>query len=784
MMLATPVDAALSYAGRGWAVFPVHSWVDGRCTCGAECSSPAKHPHTANGLKDATVDAAQISAWWSRWPDANVAVATGEVSGLVVVDVDGGAGEGSLSGLEEQHGKLPRTVRAFTGGDGLHFLFAHPGERVRNSASKKLGQGLDVRGDGGYIVVAPSAHRSGQHYEWLDYETELAPMPAWLLELVREKAPTRAVAAPALPRQYDHGGTPYGLEAATRELDELARAREGGRNDQLNVATYSLAQLVAGGELDEGFVLSELFRVGMQIGLGEHEVRQTIDSGMAAGKADPRSAPPPAPPGGRSGGGGGSDGDAEGISEPSRPSLYETGDLYMARQLVRVHGNVIRFVPDWGTWLVWDSKRWKRDRTGEIFRRTKSVIGEVAILAHSIGGKQGEALVKLAMRSQNMPRIEAIVRCAQSEPGVSIEAEALDADPWLLNVLNGTLDLRTGKLREFRQSDHLTKLSPATWDPEATCPVFDGFFDRIMAGDAELKAFVQRAVGYSLTGSVEEQVMFFMHGGGANGKSKFLGAMKAVLGKEYSGEAPPDLLMVRRNEEHPTELADLQGLRMVLAVETEQHRQIKEARVKTLTGGEDVKARFMRENYFVYTPTMKLWLASNHKPQVRGTDHAMWRRIRLIPFTVTIPPGEQDKGLDAKLAAERAGILRWAVAGCLEWQRLGLAEPEAVAAATRAYRNEEDTLGRFLDDSLVLGGELSIAAVDLRDLYTKWCELNGEKPLSQKLVGAMLRDRGLEPRKVGRAKQSFWFGIGLPSLLAEEAIAGPDRAAGEWEDRL
>lgn len=798
---------------------PVHSIEDGHCTCadGAVCSSPGKHPRTRHGLKEASADRATIERWWKRWPDANVAIVTGAGSGLVVLDVDGyHGGDDTLAELVDEHGPLPSTLQVVTGGDGMHYFFAHPGEEIRNTAGRKLGQGLDVRGDGGYVVAAPSLHASGKRYEWVDVDVAPAPMPAWMLERLRKPMPA-APPAPAPVARADGGGSPYGLEALAREAADVRAAGEGGRNHQLNESAFVLGQLVAGGELEESLVVAQLAAAGAAIGLGEGEVAKTIASGIGGGKERPRTAPerpdrpasgprrawepPPgdddAPP--AYDGPPQADDDDAGVEPPGEPpddddgppgpGGYRQSDRGNARRLVHLHGRDLRYCPKPAMWLVWDGRRWAEDETGEVYRRAKrtveSMLGELALLPID----QRKHLFKFALASENMGRLEAMVRCAQTEAEVPVRHEALDADPWLLNVANGTVDLRTGQLRPHSRQDLITKLAPVEYSPDAEAPTFVRFLSQIMGDDEDLAAFVQRCVGYALTGVITEQVLFFLHGKGQNGKTTLLKALMGILG-DYGVTTEPGLLVASKTERHPTGVADLLGRRFAVSEEVDQGQRLDEPLVKQLTGGNTMKARRMRENFFEFTATHKLFLAANHRPVVRGTDKAIWRRLRLIPFEVTIPEDQRDDGLLAKLQAEAPGILAWAVRGCLEWQRAGLGQPRRVAAATAGWRSDMDTLGQFIEERCELDPSYITAARALYQAYEGWARDSNEFIHTQKRFGGDLTERGFERIQVGRTKIWSWVGIrprpvaalvpeegADPSLFANEPEEGPRQAA-------
>lgn len=312
------------------------------------------------------------------------------------------------------------------------------------------------------------------------------------------------------------------------------------------------------------------------------------------------------------------------------------------------------------------------------------------------------------------------------------------------------------------------------YDSKAKAPKWDAFLRRIFADDVAVIDFVQRAVGYSVTGDTGEQCLFILHGSGANGKSVLLEVLGRMLGA-YAKQAAPDLLLAKTQDRHPTEVADLFGARLVTAIETSEGRRLAEALVKQMTGGDKMKARFMRQDFFEFDATHKLWLATNHKPQVRGTDFAIWRRIRLIPFEVTIPKEEQVKGLAGKLLAEESpGILAWMVQGCLAWQREGLTPPSKVIDATEAYREEMDVLAGFLDECCEINQDprkaqlFTTTAKELYEVYKQWCDRNGEHPETQQSFGMRLTERGLE-REKGRYGWS-WKGIRV--LPQQEANTG------------
>ena len=312
---------------------------------------------------------------------------------------------------------------------------------------------------------------------------------------------------------------------------------------------------------------------------------------------------------------------------------------------------------------------------------------------------------------------------------------------------------------------------PIDFDPDAECPIFLAFLERVMAGNCALIAFLQRAVGYSLTGLTGEQVLFLLYGLGANGKSTLLEILRALLG-DYAQQTEFSTFLVRKQDGVRNDLARLRGARFVSAVEMEGERRLSEALVKQLTGGDTISARFLFSEFFEFLPAFKLWLAANHKPEIRGTDHAMWRRVRLIPFTVTIPDDAQDKSLPAKLRAELPGILAWAVRGCLQWQANGLDAPDEVTRATEDYRAEMDVLGDFLAERCIDESGTHVLAADLYGAYRLWSEQNGAEAISGVAFARRLTERGFTRVRVGKKQARGYGGLRLTQQSSFDDATG------------
>jgi putative DNA primase/helicase len=440
------------------------------------------------------------------------------------------------------------------------------------------------------------------------------------------------------------------------------------------------------------------------------------------------------------------------------------------------------------SWLIWDGRRWTTDQTGEVERCAKetvrSIALEVATLYESAGrtkdsayraelSEAAEALAKWARQSEKADRLRAVVSVAQSESDIAVVPQNLDTNPWLLNCQNGTLNLRTATLSPHRREDRITKLAPVDYDADARCPAWLAFLDRVTNGDDQLVTYIQRCAGYGLTGCTSEQVLILLYGAGANGKSTFLEMIRSVLG-DYAKQTDFSTFLSRDRDGPRNDIARLDGTRFVTAVEAEgAGRRLDEVVVKQMTGGDTVAARFLYQEFFEFRPTHKVFLAANHRPQVLGTDHAIWRRIRVIPFDVTIPDAERDKKLPERLSQELPGILAWAVRGCMAWQKEGLREAESVRRATERYKDDMDPLGGFLETCCVVNPLARATAKDLYFAYVNWSEGAGEEVISSKAFGMRLAERGFKQQRSGSAR--FWTGVALKEKGAKRASWGTAR---------
>jgi putative DNA primase/helicase len=450
-------------------------------------------------------------------------------------------------------------------------------------------------------------------------------------------------------------------------------------------------------------------------------------------------------------------------------------DLGNAQRLIARHGGDLRYCFPWDRWLVWDGRRFKPDSTGEVERRTHDTalsIYEEAM--QETDPKAQRRLERHAKASEAAGKLVAMLRVARSLAGVAVSPSDLDADGFLLNARNGTIDLRTGELRDHDRADLLTKFIEIDYDPTAVCPVFDAFLANVMAGRTRMVEFLQRAIGYSLTASTIEQVIFILHGSGANGKTTLIETVLALLG-EYGKSSDSSLLLTKMSDGVRNDVARLAGARFVSTSETEAGRRLAETLVKQLVGGDTITARFLFREFFEFPSTFKIWLATNHKPNVKGTDHAIWRRIKLVPFEVTITAEQMDKELPAKLRAELPGILAWAVRGCLEWQQKGLGVPEEVTAATAEYRENQDFFGAFIQDRCIIDPQAETPSKELQLAYDSWCEENGyKKEANPRVLWTQLTDRGFKEHRDNRTRYRIGIRLPRPSERANnENVSAP-----------
>ena len=724
---------------KGFKVLPVTHPVKDKhgeivCSCGnSECSKIGKHPCIQKWNLRASSEKDQIDRWWSEFPDANIGLVTGR--GLLVVDIDPrNGGEESFNNLEQIYGTLPPTVTVCTGGGGLHLYFSYEPTLDIRCGTNILGDGIDIKGDRGYVVAPQSIHESGEYYYFKDgMDPESIPIanaPSWLLDLIQDKR--------------------------KRSLTRVDSEKEpiiiqGQRNTTLT----QMAGTLRGSGMDASVIAITLKTINQRQcfpPLPELEVEE-IASSIGTYQA-------------------GNSINDSGITDTVRLGLSELGN---AKRLVKRFQGSAHYCFTRDKWLVYDGTRWTWDDKGSttnIAKKTvESISNEVPTLCKT--KDEENKLLKHAARSLSASHITNIIKLAQTEEDIPIDINAFDTDPWLFNLENGTIDLRTGHLRAHSERDLIIKKSPVTYDEKAECPIFMKFLNRIFEGNEDIIPFLQKLVGYSMTGLTDEQKIGIMYGTGANGKSTLIGVLMSLFG-DYAKTPASDTFLKQQTEKIRNDLAFLVGARLVCTDEVEHGKFLSESLIKSITGGEEITARFLHKEYFSFLPEFQIFMATNSKPRITGRDKGIWRRIWLIPFNICIEEKEQDKNLAQKLKMELPGILNWAIEGCMEWQRKGLDCPDVVKYATEEYQNDMDILADFIENRCVIGDKnIYTASQELYQAYVKWSEKNSQHPISMPNFKSLLEQKDFKQKRKGTSR--CWVGIALKSdYEASEAMEGFD----------
>jgi len=599
-----------------------------------------------------------------------------------------------------------------------------------------------------------------------DYQAFIDELYAWVKEKPARKA-TQTPSPPTATIPFPTGDVEARARAYLATVDS-AISGQGGHDATIRAACV----LVRFGidNPDAVFrILKEDYNPRCQPPWSDYELHHKADSAVASeSRRDLRDATPPP----RSNGQPSATGQQQSAPQATKQGSNSTVNMVDAKlankartdmgngeRMAHRYGHKIRCCHPWQKWLLWDGKRWAIDDTGAIHRVAKNVVrkmyGEAKSLADDDKRKQ---LVHHALTCEGRAARNNMIDAASTEPDIPVLPKALDRDPWLFNCKNGTIDLRTGNLRPHSQDDMITRLCPVAFDEAATCPTWEATLKLFFADDQKLIAYWQRLCGYCLTGVIRDHVMPIAYGTGSNGKSTILGALMDVMGPDYSMKAPRNMLMAKQGETHPTDQADLFGKRLVVAIETESGRRLDEVLIKELTGGDPIRARRMREDFWQFDPTHTLIMATNHRPVVKGTDHGIWRRLKLVPFTVTMPDDKADKAVPEKLKTEAPGILAWCVRGCLAWQQIGLSEPDSVTMSTAEYRGEQDVIGSFLAEHTLQEKQLRARCGEVYTAYKEWAEKTGERTLSLTAFGTTMKERGFETHVSGG---KWYLGIGL-----------------------
>jgi putative DNA primase/helicase len=441
--------------------------------------------------------------------------------------------------------------------------------------------------------------------------------------------------------------------------------------------------------------------------------------------------------------------------------LIQYTDTTNAFRLFGKYGTDIRYNAPWKKWLVWNGRYWELDEGYLVHDKgLKMIRGIYSELIKTADYRDRYELEKHAVQSESARRRKAFIEVASWIPELNVKTDNLDPNPWLLNVENGTVDLKTGELREHRQEDMITKIARVSYDQQADCPIWKKFLMEIMNYNADLIRFIQTAAGWAITGDTSEQSMFILFGTGANGKSTFLNTIMNLLG-DYAIATPTETFMKKTGDQITNDIARLRGTRFVTTTEAEQGRRLSEPLIKQITGNDRMTARFLYGEFFNFVPTFKIFMATNHKPVIKGTDYGIWRRIKLIPFTTRIPEEKQDRQLEGKLKEEASGILNWLLEGAKRWTMERLKTPQIITSATDEYRGEMDVIGNFIRERCVQEAGANIRARELFKCYQDWCEDNNEHACSERFLGLRLKELGLEQKRLSDGR--YWKGIKVKS---------------------
>jgi putative DNA primase/helicase len=458
----------------------------------------------------------------------------------------------------------------------------------------------------------------------------------------------------------------------------------------------------------------------------------------------------------------------EEIIEP-KPALADApsrNDAGRADRFVERFGSDIRFVPEREVWITWRDGRWQLDTDGAVERLAVAMHKEMLIEAGEIPGtdeaaaRARQAAAKEALACGGRKNITNFVHLARIDQRILLPVDKLDTDPMVVGGKNLLLDLRTGESRSYSRWDFITRTLACDIDPTAACPRWERFLEEVFP-DQGVRDYVHKAVGYSLTGDMREQVFFFLHGVGRNGKSVLVRTLENHVFGKLSVRAGRGITATTERGGYPaTEVAELAGARMILTSETEQGQKLNENVIKDLSGGDAMRGRNLYEKAFTFLPVAKLWIVGNHKPMIRGMDAGIWRRVRLIPFTQKFEGASEDRHLAERLATEASGILNWAVRGCLQWQKDGLDMPEVIQEAVNEYKHDEDRLADFIEDVVVESPAGEVEHRDLFKAYQEHCDEHGNRPWTSRSLAKTLRDRGWQSKSSWKSK-CIWMGYAL-----------------------
>lgn len=718
-----------TYAALGWKLFPCHYIIEGgHCSCGdLDCTSPGKHPRTRNGLKDATSDLDQLRAWYQANPHVNWGLATGAVSGVFVVDIDQSkGGYDSFDEFEQRYSDepIPPTLRANTGGGGQHIFFDYPGTHVGNRVNWL--PGVDIRGDGGYVILPPGNHVSGRLYSWRNWGSKTLSAPGYLL---------RAVAGGG-------GGGGSGVPLASSD-ELLAGIEEGSRDDMIFRAACRWRRQLGNNRAAVTLLVLEAARASNPP-FPENEALAKVEQAFKQDHSDNDIF---------------TDGDeADLIDDP----IFRLTDMGNRDRFVRAYGDDFRYVEGIG-WNTWTDIGWRKVSDELVRRRVEEVADIVRFDATRVADiTTRNRFVRFANESESVGKINAVIALAKNHPRIFKTPDDFDSQAHLLACRNGMLDLRTGELRPFTREDLFTRNTGIVYEPGYRLEEWDRLLEEWTGGDVELQKYLQHAVGYTLTGSVSEECFFIISGPKQSGKSTFMSAVEAMMGR-YADVTPAETFMQRFGREAPREeIVKFAGARLISTEELPEGQKFDDAFLKRITGGSTLNARYLYQESFSFMPQFKLWMATNHDPIT--SDSAMFRRIKRVPFPFTIPEGRKNRKLKPLLKDPEIGgkaVLAWAVQGAIEYYAAGSLEtPASIAQSTGTYQAAQDSFAHFLNETYVLQPEGRISVAQAFKHWSEWCKDNNERPGRRPVFVDKLREKSIAV--VTEADQNQYIvGLGL-----------------------
>lgn len=707
------MDNMLSGLPSGWKIFPCHSIIDGRCTCskGAKCESPGKHPRTRQGVKDATSDPSVVMQWAKTWPETNWALACGEASGVVVIDLDPRhGGYDSFDEYEQQRrqGALPATLRSLTGGGGRHFFFGYPqGASIPNRVNWL--PGVDIRSNGGYVILPPGTHISGGSYVW-ENEEAMAILPGDVAEAFADRQVSKSAAS------------------GYRDSDALLKGIPKGERDDSLFRWACRLRRQNSSDVDGGLavVTHLVLAAAEKSGFPKDEALKCVDSAFRQDHSDPAK------------------------------ELLPLSEIGCRDRFIEAHGDDIRFVPEIG-WYTWSDRGWSSMKTEALrylLEDVTRILREEA--SEVLDSKQAKEYDFWINRTQSATGLRAIEALLQQHPGIVRALDDFDRNPDELACLNGIVDLRNGEIRPFSRNDLVTKNTNVNYDPNAKSQLWMDYLATSVQGDMDLLDYLQLAAGYTATGLTTDESFFIISGPRSSGKSTYLDALQTALGT-YAMTVQSDVFMYRRGKDPENELARIAGARMVGIPEIQEGDYFNNKLVKSTVTGDRITGRHLYKQAFEFVPQFKLWIATNHDPM--STDAALMRRLKRVSFSHSLPKEDRDPYLKrAVKTTESEAVLAWIIEGAKKFYAAGtgqLEEPASIIAAVEAYKADQDIIGLFLNDAVVHIEGAKTSFVSLFVAYADWCDRLKLHPGKPAPFRREMAERGLACRMEDNGTQYF-----------------------------